>query len=114
MTAPQSDSSRIFLRFYTDAIRSGLIADLGADRLQTLLVIASYMDHTGRCYPTQWAIAEGLSVARETANRRVKALLSYRWRGEPLVTAEKQKRTDKQHWANVVYTVRTDAVVSIF
>jgi len=72
------------------------------------------MDADGRCWPNQWQIAEGLSVARETANRRVKALLAYRWQGEPLVTAEKQRRSEEQRWANVVYTIKTDVLVSIF
>lgn len=111
MTAEQP---RIFLKFYVDAVRSGMVADIGADRLQTLLVLASYMDADGRCYPTQWAIAEALGVARETANRRVAALLKYRWRGQPLVTAEKKRDPTTQSWANTVYTIHPVSNVAIF
>jgi hypothetical protein len=105
---------RIFVKFYVDAVRSGMVADIGAERLQTLLVLASYMDADGRCYPTQWAIAEALGVARETANRRIKSLLRYHWRGQPLVTAEKQRDPTTQSWANTVYTVHPVSNVGMF
>lgn len=90
---------------YVDAARSGLLADIGAERWQTLCVLAAHMDGAGRCYPTQWKIAEALGVARETANRRVQSLLKYRWHGEPIVTAERRRDPDSNSWMNTVYTV---------
>ncbi|WP_099518856.1 helix-turn-helix domain-containing protein [Paenibacillus sp. BIHB 4019] len=106
--------SGIFVKLYVDAVRSGMIADMGAEKLQTLLVLASYMDAHGRCYPTQWAIAEALGVARETANRRVAALLRYRWRGSPIVTAERRRDPTVQTWANTVYTILPESHMRIF
>lgn len=52
----------------------------------------------------QYAIAERLGVARETANRRIKALCDYRWQGKPIVK-KVQGRTEKQTWNNVRYTI---------
>lgn len=95
----------IFVKFYVDAVRSGMVRDMGAEKLQTLLVLASFMDADGRCYPSQYKIAELLGVARETANRRVSALLKYRWHGEPIVTAVKTRDPTIQTWANTVYTI---------
>lgn len=96
--------NRIFVKMYVDAVHSGLIADMGPERWQTLCVIAAFMDENGECYPTQYAIAERLGVARETANRRIKALCDYRWQGKPIVK-KVQGRTEKQTWNNVRYTI---------
>jgi hypothetical protein len=91
-----------------------MLADMGAERWQTLCVLASYMDADGRCYPTQSHIAKALGVARETANRRVQSLLRYRWRDEPIIAAEKRRNPQTQTWANTVYTLAPASGLSIF
>jgi hypothetical protein len=96
----------IFVKVYVDeAIHSGLMADMGAERWQTLCAIAAFMDEHGECYPTQFAIAERLGIARETANRRIKSLCEYRWQGHPVVTKIQSRDHDKQTWNNVRYKI---------
>jgi len=91
-----------------------MIADLGPERLQTLLVLASYMNADGTCFPTQWQIANSLGIARETANRRVRALEKYRWKGQALIRREKMRNPDTKEWANNVYTILPVSGLSIF
>jgi hypothetical protein len=98
--------TRIFVKMYVEAVHSGLIADMGPERWQTLCVIAAFMDEHGECYPTQYAIAERLNVARETANRRIKSLCDYRWQGRPVIRKINQARDhERQTWDNVRYTI---------
>lgn len=106
--------TRIFLKMYVDAVHSGLIADMGAEKWQTLCVIAAFMDAKGECYPTQYAIAERLNVARETANRRIKTLCDYRWQGRPIVVKVQSRDHAKQTWDNVRYTILPISGLSIF
>nr|WP_154895191.1 helix-turn-helix domain-containing protein [Paenibacillus xylanexedens] len=106
--------TRIFVKFYVEAVRSGMIADLGPERLQTLIVLASYMGADGTCYPTQWQIANSLGVARETAARRVKALADYRWKGQPLMLRERTRHPDSKKWENTVYKILPISGLRIF
>ena len=82
---------RIFLKMYVDAVRSGLIADMGPKNWTTLCVIASFMDENGNCYPTQDQIAKGLGVSRQTANKYIQDLLNYRWQGKPVIRVIKER-----------------------
>ncbi|MEH7246530.1 helix-turn-helix domain-containing protein [Neobacillus niacini] len=97
--------TRIFVKMYVEAVHSGLIADMGPERWQTLCVIAAFMDEKGECYPTQYAIAERLNVARETANRRIKSLCEYRWQGRAVIEKIQSRDHEKQTWDNVRYTI---------
>lgn len=91
-----------------------MIADLGPERLQTLLVLASFMNADGTCYPTQWQIAKSLGVKRETANKRVATLADYRWQGQPLVLRERRRDPDTKRWENTVYKILPISGLSIF
>lgn len=106
--------TRIFVKFYVEAVRSGMIADLGPERLQTLLVLASFMNADGTCYPTQWQIAKSLGVSRETANKRVASLADYRWRGQPLVLRERIRNPETKRWENTFYKIMPISGLSIF
>ena len=106
--------TRIFVKFYVEAVRSGMIADLGPERLQTLLVLASFMNADGTCYPTQWQIAKSLGVSRETAGRRIKALSDYRWNGKPLILRERKRRPGAMSWDHTVYKILPYSGLSIF
>lgn len=97
--------TRIFVKMYVEAVHSGLIADMGPERWQTLCVIAAFMDEKGECYPTQYAIAERLKVARETANRRIKSLCDYRWQGRAVIEKVQSRDHERQTWDNVRYTI---------
>lgn len=98
---------------YVDAVKSGLIADMGADNWQTLCVIASFMDEKGECYPTQSQIAKALGVTRQTANSRVNKLVAYRWRGNEVIRAVKG-REESGKWQNTRYTVLPISQLRIF
>jgi hypothetical protein len=106
--------TRIFVKMYVEAVHGGLIADMGAERWQTLCVIAAFMDDKGECYPTQYAIANRLNVKRETANRRIKSLCDYRWQGRPLVEKVQARNHEKQTWDNVRYTILPISGLTIF
>ncbi|MEI2356120.1 helix-turn-helix domain-containing protein [Mesobacillus zeae] len=106
--------TRIFVKMYVEAVHSGLIADLGPERWQTLCVIAAFMNDKGECYPTQYSIAQRLNVKRETANRRIKSLCEYRWQGRPLVEKVQARDHAKQTWDNVRYTILPISGLTIF
>ncbi|QDX93570.1 helix-turn-helix domain-containing protein [Brevibacillus laterosporus] len=105
--------TRIFLKMYVDAVHSGLLADIGDENWRTLCVIAAFMNERGECYPTQEMIAHRLGVKRETANRRIKRLLKYRWDGREVVRASKVRGGDGK-WQNTRYTVLPISHLAIF
>lgn len=111
LTSGKSET-RIFVKMYVDAVRSGLIADLGARKWTTLCVIASFMDAQGNCWPTQEHIAKGLGVSRQTAGKYVNELLEYRWQGKALVTAVKVREGGR--FDNMRYTVLPVSNLEIF
>jgi hypothetical protein len=112
-TTDGKSETKIFVKMYVDAVKHGLIADMGDSNWRTLCVIASYMTKEGQCYPTQSQIARGLGVSRQAASRRVSKLLEYRWQGRPLVTAVKD-RTEKGTFDNTRYTVLPISQLRIF
>jgi len=105
--------SDVFLKMYVDAIHSGMIADMGAERWQTLCVLASFMNEKGECYPSQDVIAHRLGVSRATANARIQRLCKYRWNGKRLVE-KKRVRGECGKWANIVYRITDACPLSIF
>ena len=106
--------TRIFVKMYVDAVRSGLVGDMGAENWTTLCVIASFMDENGDCYPTQEQIAKSLKVSRQTANKYVKRLLDYRWRGRPVIKAIRSRDGKSGRWENTRYTVLPISQLTIF
>jgi len=70
--------TKIYLKMYVDAVRYGLLADMGDNNWRTLCVLASFMNEKGECFPTQAQIAKGLGVSRQAAQRRLKKLAEYR------------------------------------
>lgn len=111
LTTGKSET-RIFVKMYVDAVRSGLIADLGARKWTTLCVIASFMDAHGNCWPTQEQIAKGLGVSRQTAGKYVNELLEHRWQGKPIIKAVKVREGGR--FDNMRYTVLPVSNLEIF
>ncbi len=105
--------SKIFLKMYVDAVKEGLLADMGDSNWRTLCVIASFMDERGDCYPTQAQIAKGLGVSRQAASRRIRNLLDYRWQGREIIRAVKA-RTEEGRFENTRYTVLPISQIRIF
>lgn len=98
---------------YVDAVKSGLLADMGAERWHTLCAIASYMNAKGECFPTQEQIARGIGTSRTAANKRIRRLLDYRWNDKPVITALK-RRSGKGTWENTIYTIMPISQLAIF
>ncbi|MEH7736901.1 helix-turn-helix domain-containing protein [Bacillus pumilus] len=113
LTSGKSET-RIFVKMYVDAVKKGLIADIGPERWQTLCVLSSFMNANGECYPTQEQIAGALNVSRETANRRIKALCGYRWQDRPLVIKKQGREGKSQRWENARYTILPISQLAIF
>ncbi|MCG7407757.1 helix-turn-helix domain-containing protein [Paenibacillus sp. ACRRX] len=97
---------------YVDAVKSGLLADMGAEMWHTLCVIASYMNERGECYPTQAQIARGIGTSRTAASRRIKRLLDYRWNEKPIVTVIKKREGGV--FDNNRYTVQPISGLAMF
>ncbi len=112
LTGGKSET-RIFVKMYVDAVKFGLIANMGAENWQTLCVIASFMNEQGECYPSQDQIAKALGVRRESANRRIKRLADYRWQGRKLIETTRS-RTEIGTWENTRYTVLPISQLRIF
>lgn len=106
--------TRIFVKMYVDAAKAGLIADMGAQNWTTLCVIASFMDAAGNCYPTQEQIARYLGVNRQTANKYVRNLVDYRWRGHPVIHAIRKRDENNGRWESTRYTVLPISQLAIF
>jgi len=66
-------------------LTSDQIADMGAKLFHTFAVVSSLTDVKGRCELSQETLALYMGVTRETANRRIKRLLAYRWQGEAVL-----------------------------
>lgn len=106
--------TRIFVKMYVDAAKAGLIADMGAQNWTTLCVIASFMDAAGNCYPTQEQIARYLGVNRQTANKHVRNLAGYRWRGHPVIRTVRKRDENNGRWESTRYTVLPISQLAIF
>lgn len=113
LTTGKSET-RIFVKMYVDAVKSGLIADLGAERWQTLCVLASFMDERGECYPSQDHIASALNIRREAASKRIKSLCNYRWNGRQIVVKSQSREGETQRWLNCRYTILPLSQLAIF
>jgi hypothetical protein len=99
---------------YVDAFRSGMVADMGTERWTTLCAIASFMNEKGECYPTQDHIARLIGVSRQTANKYVKSLLEYRWKGKALITSHRLRDDKTGKWENNRYTISPVSNLTIF
>lgn len=93
-------------------IKNGLAGELGMELFGTLVVLATFIDKDGRCYPTQDHLARLTGVTRNTVSKRLNKLCNYYYNGKPLLTKE-QHRNGAGTFTNTVYTVNTE-VFSIF
>ena len=87
-------SPQIFIRLYTAALDTGFLAAISDRDWKTLCVIALHMDAKGQCYPSLPAIARALGVNKSTASNRIQSLLQFRWEGQPIVAATRERRTN--------------------
>lgn len=86
--ATNAIDNSVYLRVYSSMFTSGLVANMGIHNFATLLVIASYMNEKGECYPTQVQLAERLGVHKNSVNKYVNNLLAIRVNDKPVITRE--------------------------
>lgn len=112
-TLEQSWENRVFVKLFVAARTSGLLKKISDREFKTLIALALYMDKNGNCYPSQDQVARDLGISRETANRRIKSLLRFRFDGKPVIKAVRL-RNKEGTWENVRYTILPVAQVKIF
>jgi hypothetical protein len=107
---------RTFVKMYFDARDSGLLAALPDDLWKTLCCLATYVDESGNCYPSQAALGQALGISRQHINYRIKRLLAFRFHGEPIMTLTKSRRAERggSRWANNVYRLRPITGLAMF
>jgi len=105
--------NKVFVKLFVAARTSGLLKKISDREFKTLIALALYMDENGDCYPSQDQVARDLGISRETANRRIKSLLRFRFNGEPVLTAVRL-RNKGGTWENVRYTILPVAHLKIF
>jgi helix-turn-helix protein len=107
---------RMFVKMYFDARDSGLLAALPDELWKTLCCLATYMDEDGNCYPSQALLGEALGISRQHINNRIKRLLAFRFRGEPILTMTKNRESKRggSRWANNGYRLRTITGLAMF
>ncbi|SFH22784.1 Helix-turn-helix domain-containing protein [Desulfotomaculum arcticum] len=103
--------SEVYFRVYTQAFRSGLVRALGKERWLLLTVLASYMDESGKCYPTQEQLAQDMGVSRYTVIRLIALLKDFTFNGKPIITVEKHGNGFNN---NNVYSILPNALIAIF
>jgi len=101
----------VYIRIYMAAMTRGLLRELGAERWETLCVLAFHMKDNGRCFPPQDKIARILGIGRQAANRRIKSLLAFEFRGQPIVELITDEDTDRR---NNTYRILPISQMAIF
>lgn len=102
-------SSDIFLRVYTSAFTSGLVATLKPTNFTVFLAICSFMDSKGECFPSQRQIAERCGLSKTTINRAINDLLAFEIEGKKIV----ERRFVGKN-GNSVYSVLPIGQIAIF
>jgi hypothetical protein len=109
----KSWEERVFLKLFITLRSSGLLARLSDKDFRTLVAIATFMDADGRCYPSQKALAKALGITQPGAAKRVKSLLSFRWKNKALIRVKKT-RGEGGKYQNTHYTILPCTGLKIF
>jgi len=109
----KSWGNKVFVKLFVAARTSGLLKKISDREFKTLIALALYMDENGDCYPSQDQVARDLGCSRETANRRIRSLLRFRFNGKPIIQALK-KRNKQGKWENIYYTILPVSQLKIF
>ncbi len=99
---------RRFVKMYTEARDSGLLADIPDDLWKTLSAMALYVDEDGYCSPSQARIGRDLGISRQGANGRINRLERYRFRGRPVLSTKRRRETapdGSTRWGRNVYFI---------
>lgn len=105
--------TRIFVKMYVDAVKKGLIADIGAERWQTLCVLSSFMNANGECYPTapDSRCAKSQSGCGEQADQ---SAVRISMAGAAVSRKAEGAGPKTQRWDNARYTIMPISQLAIF
>ncbi|MTV49831.1 hypothetical protein GJ688_12700 [Heliobacillus mobilis] len=104
----------LFLKLHLDMINKGMLTALGPRRFTTLVVLASFMNEEGECYPTQAQVAKKLGVLPRTAFDYIHDLLDFRWNGKPIVERQKEYIPGKGIQERSIYRILPLSQVTMF
>lgn len=109
-TVTNNTDNRIFYRVYQDIYISGLIKKFAPQEWTLLGAIASYMNESGTCFPTQEQLADRLGWSRKSVNKWVQSLAKITWNGQPVIECNYHGKFNK----NMVYRVLPQSQIAIF
>jgi hypothetical protein len=109
--ATNETKDSIYLRLYLSAFKSGLVAQLPATEFKILMVVCSYMNEAGECFPTQEQIAERSGFSKTTVNKAIKFLLEFEFNGKTVLNRDIVQRG---YYKNSIYKVNPISQVAIF
>lgn len=92
-----------------EALSSGLIAEIGANRLGILLVILNHMDAEGNSFPSQRRIADLTGQSVPTVNKIIKELLEIEFGGQKLLRREFVEKGGRKY---TVYHIHNGTVTN--
>ncbi len=105
---------RLFLKLYVAARTSGLMAAISDRDWKTLCVLATYMDATGFCFPSQAELARAIGCSRQMVSERVNSLARFRFQGQPVLVIANEKHKVNGRFSHNGYRVLPLASLSIF
>jgi len=105
--------NKVFVKLFVAARTSGLLKKISDREFKTLIALSLYMDENGDCFPSQGQVARDLGCSRETANRRIKSLLNFKFNGNPVIRSV-QMRGKHGEWNNNYYTILPVSQLKIF
>ena len=109
----KSWEDKVFTKLYHSLRTSGLLAALSDKDFKTLVCLSTYMDASGRCFPSQAHLARAMGISRPAVTKRMKSLLAFRWQGRPLVFAKKVRHLNGK-FDNTIYTILPECSLRIF
>ncbi|MDQ6831817.1 MAG: helix-turn-helix domain-containing protein [Chloroflexota bacterium] len=105
---------RLFLKLYVAARTSGLLAAISDRDWKTLCVLATYMDATGFCFPSQPALARAIGCSRQMVSERVNSLARFRFQDQPVLIIANEKHKINGRFSHNGYRILPLASLGIF
>jgi hypothetical protein len=105
---------RLFLKLYVAARTSGLLAAISDRDWKTLCVLATYMDATGFCFPSQAELARAIGCSRQMVSERVNSLARFRFQDQPVLVIANEKHKVNGRFSHNGYRVLPLASLGIF
>ncbi len=105
---------RLFLKLYVAARTSGLLAAISDRDWKTLCVLATYMDTTGFCFPSQAELTRAMGCSRQMVSERVNSLARFRFQDQPVLVIANEKHKINGRFSHNGYRVLPLASLGIF